>query len=148
MWAGMYLDQKQEIAMNKYMIIIGLSLFSFFLRADHKGLEIEKIEKVVINKGLSLDQIKDMIFDKMACLLCLKKHKTMEEALASKKAEIEKCCTEFGLTDKECKHLKKKVAKHIWQCFTGKHFFKEFMMPAFMDAEPTAPAAPVDNAQK
>lgn len=112
--------------MKKYILLIGLTGLLSGMTMANEGVEIKKAERVNINLGMSQKQKLKMV----KCMLCLKKHKTPEEALDEKLPKIEEKCEKYKLSQKKCQKIKKHVAMSIYQCFTMRDFFQEFFKGA------------------
>lgn len=142
--------------MKKLVVVLSMVMaFASVSQADHKGpmVNIEKVNigKVEVNKGGSADKMHHHVLKAMKCMLMLKKYDNMHDAMEAKMAKInEKCDGDNAVIPaKKCKHIKKKIAMSIKNCFIKAEFVREFFKsktdaaaavePA-VAAEPAAPA--------
>lgn len=115
--------------MKKYIILLGLSMVLANVAGAHEhgghgaDVVIKKADKVIIKKGMSH---REKIMH-LKCLVMLKTHKTLDEAMQAKMEKINKRCEDHKLDAKKCEHIKHKVAKHIAGCFTVRDFFKGYL---------------------
>jgi ABC-type histidine transport system ATPase subunit len=112
--------------MNKVIIFFGFLIgFSPLVIANGYSVKIKKPKKVEINVGISHDDQVKMF----KCLNMLKKFATAEEAINAKEQKIKTMCPEQGehSMHKKCQYKMEKAKKYIWQCFTIRDFYKDYI---------------------
>lgn len=137
--------------MKKIIVILGLLMaFAGASQANYRAptIKIDKVEKVTIKHGVSLKMVERHMMKMMRCMLLLKKHDTMRDAMEAKLGYIKEKCEKSVISAKKCKMIKKKMAMGIYNCFTKAEFVREFFKSKAESAEAEAPSAVEPKAEE